>query len=229
MQNPCDDGRFDDAEEEDDNDDFDAWVRKPEQIAQVLARSRQPASLLSSFSGSIASSYEASVAQRSATTAELAGAAAEPCEGGAVGAVGERVSQQPAAAAELELTPSASHPWISGYSAEGHFYYYNTATGESSWTKPEEMAVAEAAAAAASDAAAAAAANAHANAHAGTATAIGHGVACGGAPAEHGGWVPSPYPTPTAANLGEAPPPPPEEARLPEGSHALISELSSPN
>ena len=35
---PDDDGRFDDAEENED-DDFDAWVRRPEQIAQVLAGS----------------------------------------------------------------------------------------------------------------------------------------------------------------------------------------------
>ena len=236
---PGDDGRFDDAEEENKDDDFDAWA--PEQIAQVLARSRKPASKEASVSLPDAQRSAA----EAAATAELAGAAAEPCEGGAMGeeAVDERVSQQPAAGAELELTLSASHPWISGYSAEGHFYYYNTATGESSWTKPEEMAVAEAAAAAASEAAAAAAdaadahadahahahahaANAHANAHAGTATSVGHGVACG-TPAEHGDWVPSPHPTPTAANPGEAPPPPPEEARLPEGSHALISGLSS--
>ena len=215
---PGDDGRFDDAEEENNDDDFDAWA--PEQIAQVLARSRNPASKEASVSlpDALRSTAEA------AATAELAGAAAEPCEGGAMGeeAVDERVSQQPAAAAELELTSSASHPWISGYSAEGHFYYYNTATGESSWTKPEEMAAAEAGADAD-----AAAANAYANAHAGTATAVGHGVAGGGSPAEHGGWVPPPYPTPTAANPGEAPPPPPEEARLPEGSRALISGLSS--
>ena len=88
---PGDDGRFDDAEEEDER--VHAWA--PKQIAQVLARSRQPA-----------------------------------------------------AAAEHELPSSASHPWISGYSAEGHFYYYNTATGESQWEAPEGVAAAPAAPAA---------------------------------------------------------------------------------
>merc|ERR1719171_1056419 len=73
------------------------------------------------------------------------GGEAQPAEA----AASEQEPTEAAAEAAAPGEGGAAHPWISGYSAEGHLYYYNTRTGEASWTMPEEMAAAEAAAQAA--------------------------------------------------------------------------------
>ena len=38
----------------------------------------------------------------------------------------------------MSCATDPSSPWVHGCSSEGHSYYYNTATGESSWTAPPE-------------------------------------------------------------------------------------------
>ena len=59
---------------------------------------------------------------------------------GSVGVYGE---------GEAAAADQASSPWVVGYTEEGYTYWFNTVTGESSWTNPE--APAEAAAGATDD------------------------------------------------------------------------------
>ena len=59
--------------------------------------------------------------------------------GGAAAPAPPEADEAPADDAPADDAAAPPTPWVSGYSTDGHLYYYNTQTGESSWTLPQAV------------------------------------------------------------------------------------------